>query len=150
MSHTTVLNCPVYQSFVHPELSKQLIAAGLEVCCAFRWIEEAEGLKLFTFVFDPDFYYEQAYANVDFCGGDKYSIPAFQMMDLEALLPNYYFSNTNGSYELMCEGLELEPVQDVRLPDAFAKMVLTGIRKRKINTENAINFLHERILKSIP
>jgi hypothetical protein len=143
------LNSPLLQSFVCPELCLALATEGLKVCSPFRWLFANGTYSIHSFCFDHDEYYRQAMANVDFVRQHITECAAFQMIDMELLLPNYLLSNTNGEYELMCEILfGMEPQRGNRLPDVFAAMVLKGLQTYKIKAINAVAFLHNKILET--
>ena len=137
------------QSFVSPEFCISLVAAGLNALTGFTWQFEKGSTYLNTFYFDQDNIYRQAFENMHFIQGKPTQVVAFQMADMECLLPNYLLTNTNGQYELMCEALfGMCQQKGSRLPDVFAAMILKGLQSYKINVENATNFLHTKILQT--
>ncbi len=122
----------IYQSFVDVNLSQQLHHAGLNVKTNFIWIIRNGEANLYTEVFDKDKYYMQAEKNVDFIN-TSYQIPAFELKDIESLLPDYLLSRNGKEYELSCSNLfEIDIMKHDRLPDVFALTVLKALEQRKI------------------
>ena len=136
-----ILNNHLYQSFVDPAICQQLINAQLLVNTSYKWLIENDKAVLFTLAFDEDNYYEQAYKNIEHVN-PIVMIPAYQVIDMEKLLPDHMLTKTNTEYELHCSCLfEFDVERGTRLPDVYAKMVLRGIEKRKIDVGLAIKKL---------
>lgn len=96
---------------------------------------------LFTVAFDEDNYYRQAFENLNHVK-PRTIIPAYQVNDMEKLLPDYMLTKTNVEYELNCSSLfSFEVETGIRLPDVFASVVLKGIQQHKIDVTLAIKKL---------
>ena len=138
---------PVYQSFVDPEYCVQLYNAGLRVHTSFMWQHENDNtVSLFTSLFDPDGYYEQAAANLIFVTENVVkTFAAFQLGDMETIVPDYTICRTGTEYAL-CMGIEwrTECVKAKRLPDAFAQMVLQLHNERKLDLKKATELITKK------
>ncbi|HYC27730.1 MAG TPA: hypothetical protein VEB42_02925 [Chitinophagaceae bacterium] len=139
------LQSPIYSIMVAPPYCRLLLEEGLTQSTPYHYVIIDGLAELNTYAFDRDDYYAQADANVCYTNKDHKPLilPAYTIMDLEKTLPDYCICRCNGKYELSVEGTfpELEVVKEDRLPDALALMVMQGIRKRVLRTEN----INERI-----
>lgn len=134
-------NKPLYQSFVHPYLCKQLWNLGLNATTVFCWKKEQEDYLLVTLAFDEDGYYNLAYGNSNFVAPMPL-FNAFQTADMEKLLPDYLLTKNNNEYELHCSSLfSLDIEKSDRMPDVFAKLVIKSIEQRKIDIHHAIKMI---------
>ena len=137
----SIQKLPIYQSFVDPQHCVELWQAGMMVQTSFMWRRNANenSVNLFTSLFDPDNYYEQAAANLQFVNETTMeTFAAFQLGDMETILPDYTVCRTGKEYAL-CMGVEwrTECVTADRLPDAFALMVIQLHNERKIDLKKA-------------
>ncbi|MFC4261894.1 hypothetical protein ACFOWM_03325 [Ferruginibacter yonginensis] len=133
-------NHPLFSSFVSPYLTKELWEAGIKPPTAFIWVPTSPTeMVLYSYLLDHDGYYRQAYANVNFVtkiGELPYS--AFQLNDMNKLLPNYSFEKVGNTYTLLLENMhQVNPVTGNRLPDVFAEMVIQLINTKKLDTATA-------------
>ena len=131
----------IQQSYVGSALCRLLLAAGLEVTAPFCWDVTGKHAVLITNAFDEDGYYAAAIEAKKLVK-DLVLVPAFQTGDMIKLLPDFMLTLNNNEYELHCSSLftlDIEKAQ--RLPDVFAKMVLRGIKERKIDVDNAIKMI---------
>ncbi len=130
---------PLYQCFVSPKICQDLVNAGLMVNeISFHWRLNRCHAELFTLEFDEDNYYRQAFKNLEHFSRIEL-IPAFQIKDMEKLLPDHILSKNNIEYELNCSSLfEFEVQKNTRMPDVYAMMVLKGIEQHKIDPGLAI------------
>ena len=134
---------PLYQSFVNPDNCRLLVRAGLNTDTPFVWkMLPNNNVQLFTLAFDDDNYYSI---------GQRYlqefkpqTLPAFQLKDMEKLLPDYYMEKQGQLYRLLCTTwFENKQIQDERLPDAFARMIYTGLLEKKIHPYMAIELINK-------
>ena len=144
------LDGQLYRSFVAPQLCVELREAGLYAITPFCWYqpdkEKPDIWHLFSLQFDLDEYYSKAFGNVNYVSPINF-VNAFQFKDMESLLPDYLLTRNNTDYELHCSSLfSLDVLNDGRMPDVFAKMVLKGIRERKIDIENARTIFNAKIV----
>lgn len=124
------LESPLYSGFVRPDLCQQLQSFGVTPNTPYHYRITAGSAELNTFAFDPDDVYAQAFANLRYTHPVGI-IPAYSLKEIERALPDYLLSKVNGSYELTVElEYRLEAVTEKRLPDAFAHMLILGIRAR--------------------
>lgn len=136
---------PLYQCFVSPGLCSMLHDAGLKIQAPFCWRFTGTKACLFSLVFDEDHYYQQALENINHID-QLVLIPAFQIKDMEKLLPDYMLTKNNVEYELFCSSLfEFDVQKSNRLPDVFAYMVIKGIEQRKIDVSLAIKKITTKI-----
>lgn len=137
-----MLDHPLLQSFVSPAICRQLLDAGLNIKAPFCWKQERGGkTSLYSLSFDDDCYYTAAY-NLQVQMNAITLVPAFQLMDMEKLLPDHLLSKTNNVYELNCSSLFCFDVErGTRLPDVYAAVVLKGIQEYKIDAGKAIKQL---------
>lgn len=127
------LDNPLCQCFVSPKLCKELYEAGMVGSLFYIWRTEKAVPELFTLAFDEDKYYLQGFNNLISINQLKF-IPAYQVKDMEKLLPDYLLCKTNIEYELSCSNLfQFDVEKNKRMPDVFAMMVLKGIRSGKID-----------------
>lgn len=138
----SIKNKAIYQSFVDPEFCVLLWNAGMQCQTSFMWQgdQHSKTVSLFTSLFDPDNYYEQAAANIHFVTGTLHNFAAFQLGDMERVLPDYTICRTGTEY-MLCMGTEWKTdcVKAERLPDAFALMVLQLHKERKLDLHKAID-----------
>ena len=139
----SIKNNPCYQSFVDPELSAQLWNLGLCAKTHFMWRTPGKGeVELYTNLFDVDGYYAQGVANLKYIKGPEYAFSAFQLGDMEKLLPDYTIDRVINKYTLCMENMwGIAPAESDRLPDVFAKMVLQLLEKNKIFIPRAMEML---------
>ncbi len=141
----SIIKHSVYKSFVDPQLGVQLWNAGLQVEMPFMWRSiTGKDAQLFTNIFDPDSYYEQAAANIAFVSGEPAVFSAFQTEDVAALLPDYTLCRTGNEY-MLCMGTEWKCGSETaaRMPDVFAKMLLKMWEQKKIDFKKAVIILNK-------
>lgn len=132
---SNILDTPVYDGFVSPQLCKQLKEQGLSGS-AFAYRMHANIAELITYAFDKDDFYLQADENVGYVNNVGRNIiehlHAWSIKDMEKLIPgNWLLQKNERGYEVMCESIYQLPAQTAdRLPDAFAKVVLIGLKTR--------------------
>ena len=132
-----MVNHPLTQSFVDPNICQELVDAGLKITAPYCWLHEFKKYTLYSLAFDEDDYYEPGYQAKIQLGASF--IPAFQIEDMQQLLPDWLLNKNNNEFELHCSSLfSLDIEKAGRIPDAFAKMVLKAILKRKIDVAHAI------------
>lgn len=137
---SNILDIPIYQDFVSPQVCKQLMWQGLN-SGPYAYRLHGNIAELVSYAFDKDDYYLQADANVGYSNNVYRNaiqhVPAFSIKDMEKLIPgNWLMQKTELGYEIMCESLYQLPAQiDLRLPDAFAKVVLHGLKSRTLKLE---------------
>ena len=143
-----VMNHPTYQSFVSPHIVRHLQIAGLEVHpFSTMWrVDKNDQCEIKNFLFDEDRYYKDSQEALDHLYPAKHYMPAFQLRDMDILLPDYFIQRDNGHYTIAIANLfDVESVTDHRLPDALAIMVLDCIKARIIQPEEAV----KEILKNL-
>lgn len=139
------MDSTIYQDFVKPSLCIDLMNAGLLPFTAFKWRVNGNSTQLHTILFDLDNYYLEGFQHLDIIDKPTY-LKAFQVKDMEKLLPDYMLTRNNNIYELHCSNLFDMAVETAdRLPDVFAITVLKAIKHKKINIANAINLLNKNI-----
>lgn len=143
MLDMTNLNDCYYQSFVAPGICEQLVSAGLQVDTPFFWVFKGRMAELYSYAFDKDNYYVQADANVNFIS-NIIKVPAYQIMDMQKLLPDFILTRADNSYKLNCSTLFEGPITTERMPDVFASMVLKAILHRKIDLYEASKILKQK------
>lgn len=127
------LDSPLYSGFVKPELCKLLFLAGITGHTPYHY-RIVDGLaELNTYAFDRDDFYAQAMANMDYVRAAEI-VPAYQLKEVEKVLPDYLLCRNNGAYEVTIDRMyEIHYcVVDRRLPDAFACMLLEAMKRRII------------------
>lgn len=135
------MKCPLYQCFVSPLNAHYLTEAGLTLTTPYTWKIRGNEAVLYTTAFDLDMHYKMANANVDFVFPCRY-IPAFQLADMEKLVPDYLLNRTGNIYTLRCDDMfKMDEEQDEHLPDVFAKMILQGFKKRILQAQTCIQIL---------
>ncbi len=130
-----------YQEFVNPNICYRLMKLGLIINTAYKWRVVNEHGTLTTTIFDVDEYYIQGNKHTDAIEKPTY-IQAFQIKDMERLIPDYMLTRNNTEYELHCSSLfDMTVEKSNRLPDVFAIMVLKAIESKKIDVQQAITIL---------
>lgn len=141
--NNNVINSSLYQDFVYPNICRALMEQGLKVNTVYKWRILNGQATLTTNAFDKDEYYIQGNKHTDAIEKPGY-IQAFQIKDMEKLLPDYMLTRNNTEYELHCSNLfDMEVEKANRLPDVFAITVLKAIESKKINVAHAIKVLNE-------
>lgn len=139
------MDSTIYQDFVKPSLCIELMSAGLIPFTAFKWRVKKNDTQLRTILFDLDDYYIDGFNQLDIIDNPLY-LKAFQIKDMEKLLPDYLLSRNNNMYELHCSSLfNMDVETSDRLPDVFAITVLKAIQHKKINVESAIKIINKNI-----
>ena len=129
------LNLPVYQDLVSPHLCQRLQRFGVTANTSFHYRLTAGITEINSYAFDKDDYYVKADANVNFISGVGI-VPAYTLKDVEKALPPYLLTRQENGYLLVCDNIYGLPEQTAqRLPDAFAQMLLAGIKDRLIKVE---------------
>jgi len=140
---TIILDTSRTNCFVSPSLCKHLEDAGLSTHVQFHWKVYHGIAKLVTNAFDTDNYYAEGERLADYASPPNFVLPAYSIKDVERLLPVGYLltCNETGKYEASLSDLYLcnSSVAD-RMPDAFALLLLEGLRKKVIDLKklNAI------------
>ena len=130
---------PLYRGFISPVYCVYLQEQGLDIATPFIWRIINNQAFLHTHIFDVDNTNMQSIANVDYISPVS-TLSAFTMADMELMIPDYFISRHGNSFTLSCDKMwGLEDVTDVRLPDAFALMLLQCFRKKITNVELATN-----------
>ena len=134
---------PIYQCFVTDSLCKDLHEAGLTPHTCYHYKVEGNRTTLCTYIFDHDDYYANGDKLLDQWGGNHHIVPAYQLKDIEKILPGHYLLQRNEKgYELMLEDIYGLPAQTAtRMPDVFALMIREGLKKRVIKLEHANAFI---------
>lgn len=139
---TDNLNIPIIQDFVKPLLCNELLVAGLHVKTNYLWVVNESIADLFTDAFDPDNYYKDSFSLLAAFKNASNILPAFQIRDMERLLPPYLLSKSCAGYELSLERMyDMPTITGDRLPDVYAMMVLECLRKRLLTAELCIKLL---------
>lgn len=142
------LNDCYYQSFVDPALCSKLVTAGIQVNTPFFWVVKGRFAEMYSYAFDRDKYYVQADANVNFIS-NLVKLPAYQLMDMQKLLPDFILSKHGDIYLLrIFKYFGMEAVSSPRMPDVFALMVLKCISINKIDLYEAIKLLKPTYAKT--
>lgn len=138
------MKSPVYKEFVSATLCNELMQAGLEVQLPFFWKVYQKAI-LKSFAFDNDDYYKEGDIVIDQLYPPTAIIPAFQIGDLDKLMPDYYISRVNNEFTLsILDIYRMGSVTEKRLPDAYAKMILACIHHHIIWPAKAIHILTEK------
>jgi len=133
-------NITPYHSFVCPDVCQTLVYAGLDAKPVFWWSIQGKVAELVTYWFDKDNYYAGAAREIHEVN-KPIIIPAFEMADMEHILPGAYLLNRNGldGYELSMEGMwQVQSVKGFRMPDVFATMVLQLIQLRMLDMKKVV------------
>lgn len=133
------LDLPPYQNFVTPLLCKDLEVAGIICQTSYSWIIRNNEISLFTILFDQDDYYLNGQKAINNLCPPQDIINAFSIKDVEKIIPEDYMLLKTGKYYEICFNklYNIQPVQALRMPDAFAMMALELIRKRIIDIKKA-------------
>lgn len=135
------MNLPIMQDFVSPTLCIDLVLAGLNLKTPFQYRVVNNTATLDSNCFDTDNYYEDGRKYLQLIRPATF-IPAFQIVDMEKLLPDYLLGRVNNHFILRCDDMfKLDEEQNERIPDAFAMMVLQGFRKRILQADYCIKIL---------
>lgn len=133
----------MYRSFVSPHLCHKLKIAGIEAATPIFW--EVNNCEAFlkSYFFDADNYYKNADELINTCKPPLEILNAYQLTDMELLLPKYLLINdVEGGYSLMLDDMyHTKSIKDTRLADLFAKMVLECIANKILISENAVTRL---------
>jgi hypothetical protein len=133
-----ILDNPIYQCFVSPELCRKLREAGLTSETAYHYRISGNIAEINTYVFDRDDYYLEGDANINAVTPVEI-LPAYQLKDIEKAMPGHHclLRNEKG-YELMIDSVYCLPEQTAeRMPDVYALMFLEGCRQRLFKVSNA-------------
>lgn len=133
-----MLDYPLYQNFVKPQFCKELYDRGLYFNVCYFWIVRDQQLELVTKAFDPDGYYDNATVNnlMDEANPATSILPAYSIKDIEKLLPRYMVE-FNQKYFVRLHNIPQLKATDVRMPDAFAAMLVNCIDNDVVGLEYA-------------
>ncbi|MES2457211.1 MAG: hypothetical protein V4594_16775 [Bacteroidota bacterium] len=140
-----VMNQPFYRNFVSPTHCKDLHEFGLQVNLSCQW-NLYDRAVLRCYLFDFEDYYRDNEKNIDQLNPPRAIWPAFQIGDLDLLLPNYCLSRDHSGFILSIENnYQVAIVTDKRMPDVFARMVVACLRARVLLPNTAINKLKNQL-----
>ena len=128
----TITDTPIRQNHVSPLLCSDLKYAGFKAPTEFFWKVYDHNVILGSFLFDTDDYYRNGNKRVDEVNLLREKLPAWTIKEIEMHLPAFTVSKNNGYY-LSLTGIPVPEVLAIRLPDAFALMMLSCIRKSIVN-----------------
>lgn len=131
----TALHSPVLKNFASPLHCLYLKEAGLDVTTTYFWKIRGIDALLCTYYFDIDNYYRQAFANLEAIHPLTRKLPAFEIVDLQMILPDYSMDRHRCAFHINVEGLPA--IVEERLPDAFATAVLECFRAGIVTSEMA-------------
>jgi hypothetical protein len=136
------INIPSAQDFVKPILCHELQAAGVQVKTIYQWVITNGLASLHTQIFDIDDYYQEGYKHIMAVNPPSHILPAFQIKDVEKLLPPYLLSRDERGYELSLEKMYQMPSMNCdRMPDVFARMVLECLKQKVLKAEECVKVL---------
>lgn len=136
------MDAPEYQSFINPFLALELWDSGLQLKTVFMWKVKDGQVQLFTSMFDPDGIYKAAESIIEIVCPAEREFAAFQLGDLERLMPDYTIGRHQRDIDLMVDMAWNVPyVRSKRLPDVFALMALQLIKKDKSFINRALDEL---------
>lgn len=139
------MNCPLFQSFVSPELCRLLSNAGINTDTPFVWkVQPDNTCLLFTLAFDVDSYYTNGQKHIE--EFKPPTLPAYQCNDMEKLLPDYYYEKSAKRYSVLCSTWFPERhFEDTRLPDLFARIVHTALVQQKLHPFMAVEIINNKV-----
>lgn len=134
------------QNFVSAQLCVDLYTAGLKIekPTYFFKVKNNVGL-LNSFAFDFDNVYEQIEAALAYTDSGVEYYPAFQLCDMQAMMPDFFLSKDNNVFNLNGGSIfGYKVISGPRLPDVFAKMILHGLEIGTVSSKNAVLFLNSK------
>ncbi len=140
----SLMKSPLHQSFVHPDICRRLANAGINMNTPYIWKAMPDGqTMLFTLAFDVDCYYTNGQQYISEFNPPA-NTPAFQLGDMEKLLPDYYLERSNGNFKLLCSAwFPDRHFEDTRLPDLLARIVNLALIDGKIHPVMAIEIIND-------
>jgi hypothetical protein len=128
---------PVYRNFVSPSYCKELLAEGFTSNTSFYWKGYSNQCLLVSFLFDINGYYKEEAKLADQLCPPEFLYPAYTIQDIELYFPSFMLtSKGTNEFEIALDSMFCcESCIAPRMPDAFAKMMLIGLRKRTLSVK---------------
>lgn len=130
----TICENSLIQNFVMPVLCHELVACGLDAKTIYQWKVRRHVTTLVTNAFDQDNYYVAGNEHIDSIDPPSHIIPAYSTKDIEKCLPDYLLATGPEGYRLVLDKFyEIPEAISPRMPDAFAMLLITMIKKSMVD-----------------